>query len=353
MENTPSKWTCKHCDLEFDLSPHKKANHIRWCEKNPSRKRRKVKKCEKCDKDAKPRSLYCKDCGGFRKHTSEAKKIISDKRKVWLKENPDKHVWKRHSKFKSVPCEKLKEFILSKNIKFLPEFTPLIDRSFAVDIAFPEKMVCLEINGNQHYDAIGKLKPYYQEKHDLITAAGWKIIEIHYSLCFKSEYISSLLDTIVNVPLLNDFDYDVWKSGGSTQIRIENFAVEARDDIQFHHRPVSNFQYDVYIPINKKKEQKKCKDCDKNIAQRSIRCKKCANIHNHASRKIQLPEKEQLQEMVNNTPLSKLGPQFGLSDVGLKKRCMLMGIIVPNNSYRRAKSIESIGCNKAPNGRFQ
>lgn len=353
MENTLNKWTCQHCNLEFELSACNKPNHIRWCEKNPVRKRIKVEKCEKCDKDAKPRSLYCKDCGGMQKHTPETKKILSEKRKVWLKENPDKHVWKRHSKFKSVPCEKLKEFILSKNIKFLPEFTPLIDRSFAVDIAFPEKMVCLEINGNQHYDAIGKLKPYYQEKHDLITAAGWKVIEIHYSLCFNAEYISSLLNTIVNLPVLNDFDYDVWESGRSVGVPSRNVALEERSDMQFHHRPMDKFQYDVYIPMNKKKEPKKCKDCDKNIKQYSIRCKKCANIHNQAPRKIQLPEKEQLQEMVNNTPLSKLGPQFGLSDVGLKKRCVLMGIIVPNNSYRRAKFIESTGCNKAPNGRFQ
>jgi hypothetical protein len=172
-------------------------------------------------------------------------------------------------------------------------------------------------------------------------------------LCFNTEYISSLLDTIVNLPVLNDFDYDVWKSGGSTQIRIENFAVEARDDIQFHHRPVSNFQYDVYIPINKKKEQKKCIGCDKNISQNSTCCKKCASIRNQSSRKIQLPEKEQLQEMVYNTPLLRLGPQFGMSDSNLKKRCKRMGIIIPNNSYRMKKFIESNGLNHGLDGKFQ
>jgi very-short-patch-repair endonuclease len=404
MENTLNKWTCKHCNLEFDLSLRKKASHISWCEKNPNRKRREVKKCAKCDKDAKPRSLYCKECGGLQTHTPETKKIQSEKRKAWLKANPEKHVWKRHSKFKSVPCEKLKEFILSKNVKFLPEFTPLIDRSFAVDVAFPEKMVCLEINGNQHYDATGKLKPYYQEKHDLITAAGWKVLEIHYSLCFNTEYISSLLDTIVNLPVLNDFDYDVWESGRSTGSRNRNNSLEENCDSHFHHGPLNKFQYesyipkdkekeqkkckdcdkginlystrcnkcasihsgasrklrnetldafqyDVYIPINKKKEQKKCIDCDKNISELSTCCKKCASIRINASRKIKLPEKEQLQEMVYNIPLSKLGPQFGMTDVGLKKRCKQMGIIIPNNSYRMKKFIESNECNKTLNGK--
>ena len=267
-------------------------------------------------------------------HTIETRKIQSEKRKAWLKANPEKHVWKRHSKFKSVPCEKLKEFILSRNIKFLPEFTPLTDRAFAVDVAFPEKMICLEVNGNQHYDATGKLKPYYQEKHDLITLAGWKVIEMHYSLCFNIEYISSLLDTVLNLPVLNDFDYSVWESGGSTGSRNRNNSLEENCDIQFHHRPLDKFQYDVYIPINKKKEQKKCKDCDKNIDRYSTYCIKCSNIRNNAFRKIQLTEKEQLQEMVYNTPLSKLGPQFGMTDNGLKARCKRMGVIIPNNSYR-------------------
>lgn len=32
------KWSCKHCRIEFDFSISEKANHSRWCEKNPKRK---------------------------------------------------------------------------------------------------------------------------------------------------------------------------------------------------------------------------------------------------------------------------------------------------------------------------
>ncbi len=265
---------------------------------------------------------------------------MSEKRKEWLKANPDKHVWKRHSKFKSVPCEKVKQFILDNGIRFLPEFTPLTDRAFAVDIAFPEKMVCVEVNGNQHYDASGKLKPYYQEKHDLLTATGWKVVEIHYSLCYNTEYISNLVSTIKSIPVLNDFDYDVWESGGSTGIRNRNNSLEENCDIQFHHRPLDKFQYEVYIPINKKKEKKKCLDCGKEISYyKSKRCRSCAS---KCQPKVKLPEKGELQRMVYETPLWKLGPQFGLSDVGLKKRCLGMGIIIPNNSYRLKKHFDKL-----------
>jgi hypothetical protein len=275
-------------------------------------------------------------------HTIESKKILSEKRKAWLKANPEKHVWKRHSKFKSVPCEKLKEFILSRNIKFLKEFTVLADRAFAVDVAFPEKMICLEVNGNQHYDAIGKLKPYYQERHDLITVAGWKVLQIHYSLCFNAEYISSLLDTIINLPVLNNFDYDIWKSGGSVGVPSRNVALEERSDMRFHHKPLDKFQYDVYGPINKKKEQVKCKDCGKNISQSAIHCRKCASLlSNTSSRRVKLPEKEQLQKMIYEMPLSKLGPKLGMTDNGLKKRCKNMGIILPSQSFRRLAFLNS------------
>lgn len=266
------------------------------------------------------------------KHTEETKKKLSEKRKAWLAANPDKHVWKRHSKFKSVPCEKIKQKIIEMGIKFLPEFTPLKERAFAVDIAFPEKMVCIEVNGNQHYDSTGKLKPYYQEKHDLISKNGWKIIEVHYSLCYNEEHINSLISTINNIPRLNDFDYDVWESGGSTGIRNRNNSLEENCDIQFHHRPLDRFQYEIYIPINKKKEKKKCVNCSKEISYYSKWCRSCAASRQRP--KVKLPEKDELQKMVYETPLWKLGPQFGISDVALRRRCQRMGIIVPNNSYR-------------------
>ena len=267
---------------------------------------------------------------------------MSEKRKAWLAANPDKHVWKRHSKFKSVPCEKIKQKITEMGIKFLPEFTPLKERAFAVDIAFPEKMVCIEVNGNQHYNSTGKLKPYYQEKHDLITKNGWKVVEIHYSLCYNEEHINSLISTINNIPRLNDFDYDVWESGGSTGIRNRNNSLEENCDIQFHHRPLDRFQYEIYIPINKKKDKKKCDDCGKELNYyKSKRCRSCAA---KCQPKKQLPNKEELQRLVNEIPLSKLGPMFGLTDVGLKKRCKRMGIFTPNNSQRlKAYFTNSLG----------
>lgn len=50
------------------------------------------------------------------------------------------------------------------------------------------------INGNQHYNSDGTLTAYYQERHDLIVASGWKLVELHYSSAYNIEFINSILD---------------------------------------------------------------------------------------------------------------------------------------------------------------
>ena len=44
------------------------------------------------------------------------------------------------------------------------------------------KKIAFEINGNQHYDLEGKLKEYYQERHNYFKERGWILIEIPYLL---------------------------------------------------------------------------------------------------------------------------------------------------------------------------
>lgn len=72
--------------------------------------------------------------------------------------------------------------MLKNNIIFIEEYKPLNDRLFSIDIAFPDKMIGIEINGNQHYDIEGNLKPYYQNRHELIETAGWTLLEFHSNL---------------------------------------------------------------------------------------------------------------------------------------------------------------------------
>lgn len=134
-------------------------------------------------------------------HSIEAKKLISEKRKQWLLEHKDQHVWRRDSKFLSVPCENLKQYLKNKGINFVEEYEPFDDINYCVDIAWPDEKIAIEVNGNQHYNKDGSLRKYYQKRHKLFEERGWKIFEIHYSKCYNIQ-INDFQD-ILNLPIFD------------------------------------------------------------------------------------------------------------------------------------------------------
>lgn len=133
---------------------------------------------------------------GGHKHTDEEKAKLSEIRKRWLNDNPDKHVWRLNTKFISKPCEYLKTELLKLGYPIVAEYQPLLDqkRYFAIDISIPSKKIGIEVNGNQHYDDAGNqiLKEYYKKRHDAITQAGWDLKELHYSEAYTK------IDEIIN-----------------------------------------------------------------------------------------------------------------------------------------------------------
>lgn len=156
-----------------------------------------MKQCPICKKDFAGRNKFCSliECRKIsRRHLDETKAKISKNRKKYLQENPEKHPWKRHDRFKSVPCELVKKFLRTKGLNFVEEWAPLEDRFFSVDIAFPDIKLAIEINGNQHYNRDGTLTAYYQERHDLIESCGWIVLELHYSIVYNLEKLEAILD---------------------------------------------------------------------------------------------------------------------------------------------------------------
>ena len=137
-------------------------------------------------------------------HSEKTKKILSEKRKKWLLDHKDQHVWRRDSKFLSVPCENLKQYLKDKAINFVEEYEPFDDINYCVDIAWPDEKIAIEVNGNQHYNKDGSLSKYYQKRHNLFENRGWKVFEIHYSKCFNIN-INDLND-ILKLPIY-DKDY--------------------------------------------------------------------------------------------------------------------------------------------------
>lgn len=155
--------------------------------------------CPKCGNEfTVEKSTRHKTCSDLcrKSRTPEQLKKLSESRKKYLKENPDKHPWKNKSKYISGPCEHFKNILKSKNIEFVEEYSPLLTNFYSIDIAFPDIKVGIEINGNQHYNKDKTLADYYQERHDKIESEGWMLYEIHYSKVYVSLFIEELLSKI-------------------------------------------------------------------------------------------------------------------------------------------------------------
>ncbi len=180
-----------------------------------------MKKCKICNQEKNINMFYdrcssCKDCYNLKNRLRRRSKLTKEEmsenlsksvKKFW-KENPDKHPWKKDSKFQSIPCINFKKVLSEMSIQFIEEYTISNDRLFSVDIAFPQHRISIEINGNQHYEKDGSLKEYYKNRHDFIKGLGWKIHELHYSLCFNEDVIKKTINNILQGSEIFDFDYN-------------------------------------------------------------------------------------------------------------------------------------------------
>lgn len=195
--NYPKK--CHKCEQIVDGNCKTFNNHVRWCNNPKKLKGKKViAKClcgiEYETNASRPQKFCSMKCVMSQE---SIRNNISMGRKKFLAENPEKHPWKNSEKFRSHPCELLKSRMRESGIPFVEEFQPLDGRGYSVDIALPGTNLAIEVNGNQHYGTDGKLKPYYQERHNILETNGWKVIEVHFSYCYSSDWVDSFLEAIV------------------------------------------------------------------------------------------------------------------------------------------------------------
>lgn len=170
------------------------------------------------------------------RHTGETKQKLSIARKKYLLNNPQDKCWHKRDSKDSIPCKKVKELLIKNNIQFIQEFEPLLhlNRLFSIDIAFPDKKVGIEVNGGQHYDTNGNLKPYYQERHDLIESAGWKLYEIPYNLAFNEIKMLELVNSILNTENKLTFDYLSYKPRAKKPKPLPKIYTEKSPNVNGH-----------------------------------------------------------------------------------------------------------------------
>ena len=295
-----------------------------------------------------------------KKHTAESKAKMSKSRKDWLKNNPDKHPWKRHDKFKSKPCENVKTFLRNNNILFIEEYTPdNIERNYSIDIALPDKRISLEVNGNQHYERDGTLKPYYQERQNILENAGWIVYQIHYSACYNLGKWIDFFDKISNADAKVDFNYftyvprpkkmlqDLCKCGRLKSI----MSIKCMDCVKSN--AINKDTGSICKCGNEKhKYSQKCIKChNKNKMVDHHNACKCGNekyissklcvicnnsLPKYDRRKAVRPSKEELEILIWQKPFMQIKKDYGVSDVAIKKWCKLYGITnFPGRGYWR------------------
>lgn len=229
-------------------------------------------------------SLSCSSSHN-RVHSEETRNKLSNIRKEYLKNNIDKIYWKTKDKFKSKPCEFVKDYLRNNNIKFIEEWQPLVDRYFSIDIAFPDIKFGIEINGGQHYDKNGKLKKYYQERHDLIVKEGWNLIELHYTKAFNIDIIKSI--------------------------------IEFR---KFEDQPDYSQFKKVKPKRTKKESEYTCKICDIKFLSKNKRNYCTQTCFKFSVRKLKdRPSKEELLNLLKEHSFVSVGKMFGVSDNSIRK----------------------------------
>lgn len=262
---------CPHCNTTVKENLN---SHVVFCLLNPNRQNT-IDKIKKAFSN--------------KKHTDITKQKISIGRKKWLKENPEKHPWKKHFKFKSQPCEYLKKKLIDKGIIFIEEYQESNDRFFSIDIAFPHIKLAIEVNGRQHYDADFKLKPYYQGRQNYLESKGWIVVNVFYSKVYDQSLVYNI------EKLLKEKDYSV-----------DNLL----SDLEIYNQRLL------------KKEQKFFCSCGKRKCKTSLECKQCNSI---TKRKFTPNEIEELIRQVSLKGFKKYAKELKISDNALRKRVLRYG----------------------------
>ena len=212
-----------------------------------------------------------------RTHSTETKKLISEARKEYLKNNPDKvpYLLNHYSKGDSYP-EVYFECIFKKHkINYIKKYRI---HTYELDFAILDKKIDIEIDGSQHIldkrivESDIKRTKYLEDN-------GWDIIRIDWSKYQKSEkdvFIKELIDYINNIILTKP-------------------TLIPKEQIK------NNFVL--------------CK-CGELKYRNAKQCKECYRI---STRKVERPPYEQLLKEISESNYSAVGRKYGVSDKTIRK----------------------------------
>jgi len=222
------KYKCSKCNREFDKR-HSLNGHLKNCCKIKNRYIRKKKEqkkiCEFCGKEEVnyykmgAHILHCKFNPNYlknkeiiatankkgRPHSEETKKKISEIRKEYLKNNPDKVPYLlNHSRNESYPEKYFTELFKNEKIEVIKKFRIGL---YELDFSIPDKKINIEIDGEQHY-VDNKIVESDMRRNKYLSDLGWITYRIRWSeyqkLNFeeKKKCIENIKNKLNNPPKL-------------------------------------------------------------------------------------------------------------------------------------------------------
>jgi hypothetical protein len=231
-----------------------------------------------------------------RKHSEETKKKLSEIRKKYLAENPDKVPYKlNHSSKESYPEKYFTEVFGNEGIEVVKSFNIGI---YELDFCILDKKIDIEIDGSQHYYD-EKIVESDKRRNKFLEDNGWDIIRINWSdyqklgFEYKKEYISNLKSYI------NDL------------IDTKPFF-----EVPIKEKKIKEKKQRVENKNKKIKKEYLCKYCESKCTWSKDRCEPC---YRKQSRKVERPSLDQLKIDIENLGYSGTGRKYGVSDNSIRK----------------------------------
>ena len=133
-------------------------------------------------------------------HSEKTKRKISEIRKEYIKNNPDKLPYlSNHRKYgDSYPEQYFETILINNNIIYTKKYRISI---YELDFAIVDKKINIEVDGSQHYNNI-KVIESDKRRNEFLKSDGWDIIRINWSEYLKSDkekYIIDLINYINNI----------------------------------------------------------------------------------------------------------------------------------------------------------
>jgi very-short-patch-repair endonuclease/glycerol-3-phosphate cytidylyltransferase-like family protein len=212
--------------------------------------------------------------------SEESKRKISESRKKYLLENPDKVPYKlNHSSKESYPEKYFTELFEKEKIK--------VEKSFRIglyelDFCILDKKIDIEIDGEQHY-LDKKITKSDIKRTKYLEENGWDIIRIRWSDYKKMSFIEK-----------------------------SNYISEFKKYVEkiINEKPTVKF-----IRVHKKHGVDIC-ECGKEKSKKSKKCSICQHIK---YRKTERPPYDQLLKEIEESNYTAVGRKYGVSDNTIRK----------------------------------